>query len=256
MRLHDLLEILDGLAPLGRAESWDNVGMLVGYGRPKVESLLLTIDLTPAVLDEAKRAGIDLVVAYHPVIFTPLKRLTPGDIVYDAIAAGIGVYCPHTALDVADGGTNDTLAEVLGLTERIPLRPLASEPARGMGRIGLLPPTPRPVLFDRIKAGLGVEHLLVTGPLEGDVTKAAVGAGACGDLLDEALNLGAQLYLTGELRHHDALRAAKAGLTVVCALHSNSERAVLERLAAAFESLAPALKVKVSEIDVDPFVVR
>ena len=116
--------------------------------------------------------------------------------------------------------------------------------------------TEKGVLFERIKRGLDVGHLLVAGPTEGNVKRAAVCAGACGDLLDDALRQHVDLYLTGEMRHHDAIRAARAGVTVVCVLHSNSERAVLKRLKGRLEERLFGLTYVVSRTDRDPFLVR
>ena len=125
------------------------------------------------------------------------------------------------------------------------------------GRIGDFPvPTDRRALFDRIKHLLEIDHLLVAGPTEEGVTRVAACAGACGELLDEAIGQGAELYLTGELRHHDAIKAARAGVTVVCTLHSNSERAALKRLKQRLEEARPGLSCRLSQADRDPFHVR
>ena len=104
-----------------------------------------------------------------------------------------------------------------------------------------------------MRAALAIDHLLVAGPTEGTVTRVAVGAGACGDLLDEVIASGAGLYVTGEMRHHDALRAAAAGVTVACALHSNSERRTLGVLATRLRAALPGVGVEVSTADRDPF---
>lgn len=259
MLLRDVLTELEAIAPLRFAEPWDNVGLLVGDASQAVSAALLAIDYTPAVAREARELGCDLVVAYHPPIFEALKRVVAPGPVYEAIRDGIALYSPHTALDVAPGGTNDFLADVIGIvTERAPLRPgqLPGEPA-GMGRIGALAePAPRADVVARIKRGLGVDALLVAGPEDGLVRRAAACAGACGALVDDALAQGADLYLTGELRHHDALRAARAGVTVVCALHSNSERGVLPRIKDRLAARLPALRVVVSAADQDPFSIR
>ncbi|HEX2568642.1 MAG TPA: Nif3-like dinuclear metal center hexameric protein [Polyangia bacterium] len=363
MQLADVIKVLEALAPTRFAEEWDNVGLLAGDPEQPISRALLTIDYTRAVADEAERQGCELVVSYHPPLFRPVKRLLASDLVYQAVRRGRALYSPHTALDVAPGGTNDVLADALGLAERQALRPgktgetqfklvtflpeehverlsaalfaagagrignysacsfrspgmgtffgeaganpvlgqagrleFASElrvetvvpiarlhavlaalranhpyeepafdlvrlaepprPGVGMGRIGTLPGVPRPVLFERIRAALQVRHLLVAGPTEGEVRRAAVCAGACGDLLGDALAQRADLYLTGELRHHDALRAAEAGMTVVCVLHSNSERRTLTQLAARLGERLPGLAIHVSEMDRDPFEVR
>jgi dinuclear metal center YbgI/SA1388 family protein len=365
MLLRDLVAALNDIAPTRNAESWDNVGLLVGDPAQSVSSVMLTIDYTPDVAEEARAARCDAVVAYHPPIFEALKRVTPPSVIFDAIRRGVAIYSPHTALDVVDGGTNDMLADVLGLPpDRSPLRltqgkasqlklvtfvpekdadrvtqslfeagagrigaytqcsfrtkgtgtffgeegktnPAVGESGRleradelrvetvvpmskvdaviralrksqpyeepafdlnqlaappeglGQGRVAVFPePVERKELFERIKRGLGVGHLLVAGPTEGTVRRAAVCAGACGDLLDDAIAQHADLYLTGEMRHHDALKAARAGVTVVCVLHSNSERAALARLKAKLEEKLPALSCRVSESDRDPFAVQ
>ncbi len=365
MNLSEALDALEAIAPTKYAESWDNVGLLVGDRQQEISSALLTIDYTDEVADEAIASRCDLIVSYHPPIFGGLKRILAGgssNLIYDAIRRRVAIYSPHTALDIAPGGTNDMLADAIGMTERQPLKlvetkttqcklvtfvpekevekvskalfeagagrigkysscsfltngtgtffgeegtdpavgqsgrlehvqevrletviPICSmssivralrqshpyeEPAYdlnvlaappeglGMGRLGTLPSTNREALFMRIKEALEIDHLLVAGPTTGNVTRAAVCAGSCGDLLDEAISQKVDLYLTGEMRHHDAIKAARAGITVVCCLHSNSERAVLKRLADHLARLLPALKVSISQRDRDPFAIH
>lgn len=255
MKLQELVTALEDMAPTRFAERWDNVGLLVGDREQAVTKVLLAIDYTPAVAAEAASLGCEAVIAYHPPIFDGLKRILAGSLVFDAIRRGVALYSPHTALDVAPGGTNDVLADTLGLAERTALRLPATPDAPGMGRFGTLPDVPRAELIDRVKRGLGLESLLVAGPTAGVASRAAVCAGACGDLLDEALARKADFYLTGEMRHHDALKAAKAGMTVVCTLHSNSERATLSVLARRLGERLPGAELFVSRTDRDPFSV-
>lgn len=112
---------LDAIAPLELAQPWDNVGLLAGDPQAKAKRVLLCIDLTAAVLAEAIEEGCSMIVAYHPPIFKPIARLrsdssgTDG-LVHQAIAAGLAIYSPHTALDAAPGGTNDVMADLCGLT--------------------------------------------------------------------------------------------------------------------------------------------
>src|SRR5690349_11867627 len=118
MLVKDLIDAMERIAPTRYAEPWDNVGLLVGDASRKAAKAMLTIDYTPEVAAEAKAAGADVVIAYHPPLFQPTKRLTAdssSSLIFDAIARGVAIYSPHTALDVADGGTNDLLADVLGL---------------------------------------------------------------------------------------------------------------------------------------------
>jgi len=360
MNLDQIINLLETFAPLTGAESWDNVGLLVGDATQDISRILLTIDYTSDVAEEATNSDCGLIIAYHPPIFQPLKRVLSSSLIFDAIRRGVAIYSPHTALDAADCGTNDMLADVLGLSDRTPLRlspgktthyklvffvPAASadlvaqavfaagaggigdydscsfrsegvgtffgqagtnpaigqsgklerveeirietlvpigkadavvaalrashpyeEPAfdlnmlaaesHGQGRIGNMPSTARSAVIERIKRELNLQHLLIAGPTEGSIRKAAACAGSCGDMLDDAIRAGAELYLTGEMRHHDALKAAAAGMMVVCTLHSNSERGVLALLKKRLEDTTGMPEIIISKMDRDPFSVR
>src|SRR5438477_1969126 len=123
MKLSALLEILEEIAPTGYAEPWDNIGLLVGDVDQSISKVLLTIDYTSAVAEEGRNENCDCIISYHPPIFDALKRVLATSLIYDAIRRGVALYSPHTALDVADGGTNDVLADAMGLKEdRQPLR--------------------------------------------------------------------------------------------------------------------------------------
>ncbi len=126
MKLGDLVTSFEKIAPSAFAESWDNVGLLAGDREQGVNTVLLTIDLTRLVLAEAFSLGADVVYSYHPPIFKPVKNVCDGSVVFEAIRRNVAIYSPHTALDVAAGGTNDNLADALGLLERKPLRTLPS----------------------------------------------------------------------------------------------------------------------------------
>jgi dinuclear metal center YbgI/SA1388 family protein len=133
LALGEVTALLEEIAPLEYAESWDNVGLLLEPTAdrqrpdeaPSVRRAMLLVDLTPAVLDEALARDVDLLVAYHPPIFEPLKRLraaTPKErLLTIAARAGLAIYSPHTALDAAPGGVNDWLADALGKGSRAPL---------------------------------------------------------------------------------------------------------------------------------------
>src|SRR5688500_4130366 len=128
MELRHVIEVLEEIAPTRYAEQWDNVGLLIGDPRQQVTRAILCIDYTPAVAAEAAGERCDLVIAYHPVIFDGIKRVVASEsnVVFDAIRRGVAIYSPHTALDVADGGTNDMLADAIG----IPPDPGARAPLR------------------------------------------------------------------------------------------------------------------------------
>lgn len=365
MTTQHLITAMEKIAPTRYAEAWDNVGLIVGDSSQSISKLLLTIDYTPAVAQEAQDRSCDAVVAYHPPLFDAVKRVTANgstDLIFDAIRRGVTLYSPHTALDVAPGGTNDMLADALMLTEVSPLRrskPLVrnyklilfspkdhveqvsqaifdagagwigrysqcsfrsggtgtffgeegahpsvgqagklefadeirletvlpidrveavlaamrkvhpyEEPAfdlvklaappehLGIGRVGKIPgEATAEMLINHLKRELDLSRVLIAGDVNKIIKRAAVGAGACGNLLDDAIAAKADLYVTGEMRHHDALKAVRAGLVVVCTLHSNSERAVLKRLKARLGQEIPNLPIDLSEMDRDPFVI-
>ncbi len=125
MKLDEICRVLEGIAPLHLAQSWDNVGLLAGDEQAECASISLAIDLTAAVLDEAIRDKHDLVLAYHPPLFKPISSLRTGSsgtdaLVWSAIRNGVAIYSMHTALDAADGGTNDVLAGICGATDLEP----------------------------------------------------------------------------------------------------------------------------------------
>jgi len=129
----DLVAALDRIAPFRHAEEWDNVGLLVGRGDAPCPRAMLAIDATLAVIAEAAEAGCAAIVAYHPPLFRPLKRLagaTPAErVAFELAARGIAAISPHTALDAAPGGLNDWIADALGSGDRKALVPVAESPA-------------------------------------------------------------------------------------------------------------------------------
>jgi dinuclear metal center YbgI/SA1388 family protein len=259
MIVGDLVRAMELVAPTRLAATWDNVGLLVGDEASPARRVLLTIDCTPAVVAEAVGGGYDAIVAYHPPIFAATKRFVAGSVAYSLARAGIALYSPHTALDAAAGGTNDVLAAALAMIDPRPLRPASVRPGDpdrgiGFGRVGAIPEGSLADVVGRVKSFLGVGNVLVCGALEGHVARAAVGAGSGGELIGDAVAAGADVLLTGELRHHDALSCCAAGLSVIATLHSRSERCVLPSLEKRLASLVPGLVFGTSEVDRDPFV--
>ncbi len=132
MKIKEIAQAVEEIAPLGLAQDWDNVGLLVGNPGKTIKNILLTIDTTQAVVAEAKAQKADLILAYHPIIWDGLKRVTAdGETahIYDLVKSGISVFCIHTALDVAVGGVNDLLANILGIENAEPIGDYVADPA-------------------------------------------------------------------------------------------------------------------------------
>ena len=234
-----VLEILRQLAPVELACHWDNVGLLVDAGRP-VTAIATALDITPAVVEEAALNGCQLIVSHHPVIFDPLKRLSAGEVPALLLQNGISAICMHTNLDAAEGGVNDTLSDLLGIRDRRNF-------AENCGRIGTLD---RPVTAAQLAALCGEmlhTHCKFVEAARPIRTLAEV-SGAGGSYLQEAIDLGADCFVTGEAAHHIALLAKQKGVGLVVAGHWGTEhpiaRVLAEQLAARLDDtvrIAPAL---------------
>ena len=134
MQLSEVVTVLNRLAPLRLAASWDNVGLLVepSTPQPRVKRIMLTNDFTARVWQEAEQQNVNLIYCYHPVIFSPLKTLSgvrgKGNLLVNAIEKRVAIYCPHTAADAVLGGVNDWLVNGLGSGVTRPIDPVVSSP--------------------------------------------------------------------------------------------------------------------------------
>jgi dinuclear metal center YbgI/SA1388 family protein len=221
--------------------------------------------MMPAVVREAKRQRTDLVVAYHPPLFRPITRLVaPSEKmesgVLQCIAMGAAVYAMHTALDAADGGANDVLAEHAGLRELEPLSAgegLATttpvEPC--IGRVGIFrSPTTLSKLASKLRRRLGAPCVSIVGAPEQRLRRGIVVVGAAGSLPFQA-DLGkGDVVVTGELRHHDALRLQRNRACAIALSHWSSERPVLESVAERLSTLLPTVRIRISQADTEPFL--
>jgi len=257
--LAEVLDLMHEIAPLELAAEWDNVGLLLrsDVGCQEVSKCLLTIDLTDAVVAEAAAFGADLVIAYHPPIFKPLARLDAADAaqgrVVRALLAGFSVYSPHTALDAAPAGLADWLLEG-ALGEVVP--ETVHTVGDGYGRFAeLTKPIAWNALIERLKAQYRVKHLQVARPpkARSKIRSLAVAAGAGSGALR---GVPAEVMITGEMSHHDALAAVAAGASVILAGHSNTERGFLRVLAKQLTAeFGKGLAVRVSKVDRDPLTI-
>ena len=144
MKVAEIVGIVDELVPLKRAQSWDNVGLLIGRADKTVHRIMLAIDVTAAVVDEARRNKIDMILSYHPIIWDGLKQVVasgPTGPVHDLIRADIPVVSIHTAFDVAEEGVNDQLAEMLGLIDARPIGDYVSDPDSSFYKLVTFVPT-------------------------------------------------------------------------------------------------------------------
>ncbi|XP_053948916.1 NIF3-like protein 1 [Anastrepha ludens] len=256
--LQNVVFELEKFAPLNLAEKWDNVGLLIEPHRERsVRNILLTNDLTERVMQEAVDQCADLIVSYHPPIFAPLKRITQKNwkerIVSICLAEGIALYSPHTTWDAVPGGVNDWLSSALPCVDMQPIEPNPLGAAfGGAGRTFTTSVTlgqavasvQRHIGLD-VHLAMGVNHSMDT-----PITVVAVCAGSGASVLK---GYEADLFITGEMPHHDVLDANHRNISVILCNHSNSERGFLQKFQIKLHDILKGdCEIIISEKDEDP----
>ncbi|MFT5223417.1 MAG: dinuclear metal center YbgI/SA1388 family protein [Glaciecola sp.] len=247
----DWLDLVESHTPAAHAAGWDNVGLQVGDPGWLVERVLVSLDVTSEVIAEAAEVPGTLVLAHHPLLFRPLARLTPdtatGKIALAAAVSRVAVAAAHTNLDVADDGTGTSqpTATVLGLTNVRSLTAEGDDPRRGFGILGTLPaPTTLADLAARLMAGLPAPDLRFAGDPDRLATTVAIVGGAGDTHVGDAIDAGADVYVTGDLRHHVTLDALEMGLAVIDAGHHGTENPAMEPWRVKLGQLASAVGLR------------
>ena len=231
MRLSDVIERIEAVAPFGTAESWDNSGLLLGDPGDEVRRVGVCLDATKASIEEASSRGCDLLVTHHPMIFPSLRRIDRNSIaaraIRSAIGCGISVLCAHTNWDRSDVGVNAVLAGRLGLHGASPLR--GGE--NGFGRIGFLDPLPFGDFLGILRERWTLSWVAGYGDAGRTIRSAALCGGSGRDFLRDAIESGADVFCTADLTYHDVMEARNSGVCVALADHGEMERVSMERLA-------------------------
>ena len=243
----DILLFLETVAPEELKMEWDNVGLLCGRADKEVRSVLVALDPFHHVCQEAAEVGADLLLTHHPLIFTPLTEVTDNSAVGQSlltfIAHDIAAVNAHTNLDCATGGVNDTLAEVLGLTE---VSVIGSENLLRAGRYE----STLPVFLDHIKKVLNCDGLrYVDGGKP--VSRVAVGGGSCASALAEVAAAGCDTFVTADVKYNQFWDAKELGINLIDAGHFCTENPVIPVLAKKLQAQFPALTVKISQTHID-----
>ena len=237
-----ILNCLAKLAPPENKMDFDNVGLLAGDPEWEIRCVMLSLDITSAVIREAEQAGAGLVVSHHPLFFD-LKSATPetegGKHLLELLTRRIGAVCMHTNLDAADGGVNDALAAALHIRDA---RPFEAEHVLRFGHLSSTA-SMRDFLAD-VKACLHCEGLRYTG--DSPVYRVAVGGGSCGSMLMEAVNAGCDTFVTADIKHDVFLRAAELGINLIDAGHFYTENVVIPVLQERLFREFPDLDIRIS----------
>ena len=252
IQVKQVLQCMEQAAPYELAESWDNVGLLVGDSEAPVEGVLCALDITEAVIEEAAERGCNLIVAHHPVIFTSISRVTAdtvtGRILISMIRKGISGICMHTNMDCAPAGVNDLLAASLGLTD---VQNMEAGEGGNLGRVGNLPRTMTLEEFAKhVKLSLGAGGVRVADGGK-PVRRVAVGGGACGKLMDFAVRKGADTFVIGDCSYDLMMKAHDIGLNLLDAGHFPTENPVARGFRDLIAAQFPNLMVEVSDVHCD-----
>ncbi len=235
VKAEDIIKKMESIAPKGICCNWDNVGVMVGDSDKEVKKVLLALDCSADVIDEAVSIDADMIITHHPFIFKAVKNLdykNPLSIkIAKVIKNDILVYSAHTNLDIADYGTNYTLAEILELEDMEGLVPMGE--GNFMGRAGKLKNEMSFGEFiDFVKKKLGAERLVVNGNMDTVVKKVGLctGAGADHEYLLRAKELGCDAYVTGDVGYHDGQTAEDIGICLIDGTHYLTEVIVVNTI--------------------------
>lgn len=214
----EIYEYINSFAPYETQEPWDNSGLLLGDPEKQVSVAAVALDATLQTVEAAKNAGAQLLLTHHPVIFSPLKKITAGSVIYELLTNSVSAVCTHTCWDSAAGGVNDVLAQALGLKN---IRPLESTETKvPMMRIGEVEPMTGSELAETVKEKLGC-HLRIADAGK-TIRTVAVCGGSASSLVYDTIGK-ADAFITGDLSHHVFIDAAQSGMTVIAAGHFETE---------------------------------
>lgn len=229
MRCDKIIESLERLSPSSFAESWDNVGLLAGRADKEVSRLCIALDATDEVIDEAVRVGADMLLTHHPLIFSPMKKITAEDFIgrrlIKLLQNDISYYAMHTNFDVM--GMADAAADELGLKDRQVLNityedEIAKE---GLGRYGrLIQIMTLEECASFVKETFELEHVKIYGEPDMPIEWAAVSPGSGKTMIKPAVSAGVEVLITGDIEHHEGLDAMAQGLAIIDAGHFGLEK--------------------------------
>lgn len=220
IKVKDIYEFINEVSPFELQCDWDNCGLLVGDMEKEVKKIGICLDATAETVESAKENQADLIITHHPIIFSPQRSFLKGNMAFEAAAAGISVLSAHTCLDCAEGGVNDVLCEILGIenAEGVP----ADDCKVPMARIGDVDETDIDVFAKTVSEKLNTVCRVVKG--KSKVKKVAVCGGSAFDFFFKAVSMGADTYLTGEVKHHELLIARDMGINLIVAGHYETEK--------------------------------
>lgn len=259
LRFDEMIQAIESVAPAYLQEGWDNSGIQIAVNDNVISRVLTALELTEDVIQESIDEDVDMIITHHPLIFGGIKtvdfRDMTGSYILKLIEAGISVYSSHTPFDKIEGGNNDYLAELIGLRDISGFTD--GENVEMIGRVGMLP---YPVTLEDMveiiaeKLDLEAEQIRFVGYPQQMISTVGMCTGAGADLMDLAAANGCQLFITGDLKYHDAQKAKAKGIAVIDAGHYGTEKSFADNFAGKLrEKVAGSVEIIESKVDIDPF---
>jgi len=261
-KLGNIIDAIEEIVPSEFAEDWDNSGMQVGDRDYRIKKIWVALDPLPEVISAACREDVDLVITHHPLIFKSLTsidvRTVEGFVIQQALDHRVAIFSAHTNLDRAKDGVNDILASRIGLSNTHSLSKDLIAGIPGFGRIGeLAQATSLRALAKNLKRTLGIDHVKVAGNLDMRVKTVAVCSGSGSSMVSAFLDSGADVFISGDLRYHDARTFEFARKALIDIGHFASEHLIVETFAQHldrhFQSKGLTLVVEPCTMEKDPF---
>ncbi|MBQ4528848.1 MAG: Nif3-like dinuclear metal center hexameric protein [Clostridia bacterium] len=252
--VNDLYTIINEYAPFCLAEEWDNVGILVGRGDKVIKKLLVTLDVDEYVVKEAQNLGCDAILSHHPLMFRGIKHLTdstPDERTLRALViSDISLVSAHTNLDSVRGGLNDFLSDKLEMLNTKIIEPKGryNSVEYGFGRIGNLKNSVTfSEMLKKVCEILNINAVRYTGDLNRKISKIAVNCGGGADIMYECISLGADLFLTGDVKYNPFRDANDSQMAIIDAGHYETEYVVSELFKNLINEKCPDIEVLCSK---------
>ncbi len=247
VKIRDILALLNEIAPFNLSEDWDNSGLQIGSLNWKVKKVLIGLDVSPTLLNFAANENVDLIITHHPLMLSGEKFINfdrmPGKVIEIAAKNRIGIISLHTNIDKVSGGLNDYFASSIGLkrTSPILIDPSMSgldKEHNGIGRIGSLGETlTLKELALQIKEKLNLPYLRLVGDVDMTVKTVVICTGSGGSLIEEFIKSRANVFITGDIKYHEARQVEECSKGIIDVGHFGSEWMVIDLL---FQRLTPA----------------
>lgn len=236
MMMKDLIAVLDEISPESSAEEWDNGGFLIGETDKEISKIMIALEPSLAVIDEAVESGADLLIVHHPLIFSPLSSITDmelsGKKIIKLVKNSVALYAAHTSFDVADGGNNDYFIRRMGLSNAKKIQGVVGSFAELESPLS---PQETAMLISE-KLDIPLNEIKISSPeISGGsgeymIKKIAVCTGAGADMAAVAADCGCDCLITGDVRYHAAMDAVERGFTIIDAGHYGTEKIFSENM--------------------------